>query len=159
MRREDRQYKEAGNTVSIQDVPFFTFEPHVRQAGGRWGVKHENVFFNRAGVLEELQGQADSVVVARCALPGAGHHADTGLKGRLQAIGGGKAKVIRHAVHAAATPRPVAAQKAWGAANRICLSSRLKSTLDGPVDNSLFSGLALNRCTMTKSRTGSTIRN
>lgn len=54
-RREDRQYIEAGNTCSLGDVPFFTFEPHVRQAGRRWGFKHENVFFfNQAGVLEEL---------------------------------------------------------------------------------------------------------
>ncbi len=54
-RREDRQYIEAGNTGALQDVPFFTFEPHVRQVGGRWGFKHENVFFfNQEGILEEL---------------------------------------------------------------------------------------------------------
>lgn len=54
-RREDRQYIKAGNTCSLGDVPFFTFEPHVRQVGGRWGFKHENVFyFNQAGVPEEL---------------------------------------------------------------------------------------------------------
>ncbi len=40
-RREDRQYIEAGNTCALQDVPFFTLEPHVRQAGGRWGFKGE----------------------------------------------------------------------------------------------------------------------
>lgn len=54
-RREDRQYIEANNNCRLRDVPFFTFEPHVRQVGGRWGFKHENIFFsNREGVLEEL---------------------------------------------------------------------------------------------------------
>lgn len=54
-RREDRQYIEAGNSCALGDVPFFTFEPHVRQVGGRWGFKHENIFFfNQEGILEEL---------------------------------------------------------------------------------------------------------
>lgn len=54
-RREDRQYIEEKNCRILSDVPFFTFEPHVRQVGGRWGFKHENIFFfNREGMLEEL---------------------------------------------------------------------------------------------------------
>ena len=54
-RREDRQYIEKENNRLLREVPFFTFEPHVRQVGGRWGFKHENIFFfNREGVLEEL---------------------------------------------------------------------------------------------------------
>jgi len=54
-RREDRQYLEANNHCPLREVPFFTFEPHVRQVNGRWGFKHENIFFfNRAGRLEEL---------------------------------------------------------------------------------------------------------
>ncbi len=54
-RREDRQYIEAKNNCCLREVPFFTFEPHVRQVGGRWGFKHENIFFfNREGALEEL---------------------------------------------------------------------------------------------------------
>lgn len=54
-RREDRQYIEEKNACLLRDVPFFTFEPHVRQVGGRWGFKHENIFyFNREGSLEEL---------------------------------------------------------------------------------------------------------
>lgn len=54
-RREDRQYIEAHNHKLLRDVPFFTFEPHVREVGGQWGFKHENIFFfNAMGQLEEL---------------------------------------------------------------------------------------------------------
>lgn len=54
-RREDRQYIEAHNHRPLRDVPFFTFEPHVREVGGQWGFKHENIFFfNAVGQLEEL---------------------------------------------------------------------------------------------------------
>jgi Xaa-Pro aminopeptidase len=53
---EHRRFIEAGSEVRAGDVPFFTFEPHVRAVGGRWGFKHENVFFfaSAAGGLEEL---------------------------------------------------------------------------------------------------------
>src|SRR3569833_3096584 len=44
-RREDRQYVVAGNHEKLADVPFFTFEPHVRVSGHRWGFKHENILF------------------------------------------------------------------------------------------------------------------
>lgn len=54
-RREDRQYIEAQNNHPLSEVPFFTFEPHVREVGGHWGFKHENIFFfNAMGQLEEL---------------------------------------------------------------------------------------------------------
>lgn len=54
-RREDRQYIEANNRCRLGDVPFFTFEPHVSEANGHWGFKHENIFyFNDEGVIEEL---------------------------------------------------------------------------------------------------------
>ena len=53
--REDRQYIEAKNTCQLQAVPFFTFEPHVREVGGKWGFKHENIFyFNPDGHVEKL---------------------------------------------------------------------------------------------------------
>jgi Xaa-Pro aminopeptidase len=44
-RREDRQYIEAGNHSKVSDVPFFTFEPHLREVGGQWGFKHEDIYF------------------------------------------------------------------------------------------------------------------
>jgi Xaa-Pro aminopeptidase len=54
-RREDRVYIEAGNPRPLGDVSFFTFEPHVRAQDGRWGFKHEDIFFfNATGTLEEL---------------------------------------------------------------------------------------------------------
>ncbi len=55
MGHERRRFIEAGNHASLGDAPFFTFEPHVRVVGGRWGFKHENVFFfDAGGRLEEL---------------------------------------------------------------------------------------------------------
>jgi len=54
-RREDRQYIEQSNMKKLAEVPFFTFEPHVRVAGGKWGFKHENIFyFDDQGQLQEL---------------------------------------------------------------------------------------------------------
>lgn len=54
-RREERQYVQAHNDLCLNQVPFFTFEPHVRVVGGRWGFKHENIFFfNQDGGVEEL---------------------------------------------------------------------------------------------------------
>jgi len=54
-RREDRQYIEALNAHQLEEASFFTFEPHVREIGGRWGFKHENIlFFNQNGRAEYL---------------------------------------------------------------------------------------------------------
>ncbi|GGP22034.1 M24 family metallopeptidase [Silvimonas iriomotensis] len=53
--RADRQFIEANNAHLLGGVPFFTFEPHVRRKGERWGFKHENIFyFDASGVLAEL---------------------------------------------------------------------------------------------------------
>ena len=53
--REDRCYIEEGNSCRLGDVSLFTFEPHIREKNGKWGFKHENIYyFNRAGQLEEL---------------------------------------------------------------------------------------------------------
>ena len=54
-RRDSRRYVEAGNHGKLGDVPFFTFEPHVREQGGRWGFKHEDIFyFDQHGHLQAL---------------------------------------------------------------------------------------------------------
>ncbi|MBK9217530.1 MAG: hypothetical protein RJA63_1141 [Pseudomonadota bacterium] len=42
---EDRCYIEPNNTIPIGSVPFFTFEPHVRQIDGVFGFKHENIYY------------------------------------------------------------------------------------------------------------------
>jgi Xaa-Pro aminopeptidase len=44
-RPEKRRYVETANHIRLSEVPFFTFEPHVRRISGRWGFKHENIFY------------------------------------------------------------------------------------------------------------------
>lgn len=51
----DREFVEEGNRRALGAVPGFTFEPHVRKSGSRWGFKHENIYyFNGAGNPTEL---------------------------------------------------------------------------------------------------------
>ena len=53
--REDRVFADAHNHLEIASVPFFTFEPHIREANGVWGFKHENIYyFDDNGDLAEL---------------------------------------------------------------------------------------------------------
>lgn len=53
--RDARQFIEQGNSALLGSVPFFTFEPHVREIEGKWGFKHENIFyFDRNGDAQEL---------------------------------------------------------------------------------------------------------
>lgn len=54
-RREERQFIQANNSVRLGDVPFFSFEPFVRLKGGKWGFKHEDIFFfDESGALQLL---------------------------------------------------------------------------------------------------------
>jgi len=53
-RREDRIYLEAGNSARLSDVEYFTFEPHVRRVGGRWGFKHEEIYYFEDGRMRAL---------------------------------------------------------------------------------------------------------
>lgn len=43
--RSERRYIEVGNDLPLGTVPFFTFEPHIRQVNGRWGFKHEEIYY------------------------------------------------------------------------------------------------------------------
>ncbi|MFZ6689001.1 M24 family metallopeptidase [Undibacterium sp. SXout11W] len=53
--RDQRQFIETNNKALLADVPFFSFEPFIRLKGGKWGFKHEGIFyFNDQDVLEEL---------------------------------------------------------------------------------------------------------
>jgi len=53
--RENRTFIERDNPTLLGDLPFFTYEPHVRQKNGRWGFKHENIFyFDEHGCITEL---------------------------------------------------------------------------------------------------------
>jgi hypothetical protein len=52
---EDRCFIEDGNTRRLGEIALFTFEPHIRFIEGKWGFKHENIYyFNPSGHLEEL---------------------------------------------------------------------------------------------------------
>ena len=54
-RPSGRKYVEAMNRSKVCEVQFFTFEPHVRRVGGRWGFKHENIlFFDSYGRVRQL---------------------------------------------------------------------------------------------------------
>lgn len=54
-RLDDRLFVEANNHQLLTSVGCFTFEPHIRQAGGCWGFKHENIYyFDGTGQLVEL---------------------------------------------------------------------------------------------------------
>lgn len=43
--RDSRRYIEKGNKAALGDVGLFTFEPHIRERGGSWGFKHENIYY------------------------------------------------------------------------------------------------------------------
>ncbi len=50
-----RLFIERGNRTALGEVPLFTFEPHVRARDGRWGFKHENIYyFDDLGCVQEL---------------------------------------------------------------------------------------------------------
>ena len=53
-RREDRIYIERGNSCRLGEVEMFTFEPHIRRKGARYGVKMENIYYFEDGRLLEL---------------------------------------------------------------------------------------------------------
>jgi Xaa-Pro aminopeptidase len=54
-RKEDRVFIQQNNRRLLSDVSCFTFGPYIRVRGGRWGFKHENIYyFSDAGKVEEL---------------------------------------------------------------------------------------------------------
>jgi hypothetical protein len=44
-RLEDRSYIEDDNRRLLSEVPYFTFEPHIRKKKGTWGFKHEDLYY------------------------------------------------------------------------------------------------------------------
>lgn len=42
---DQRKYIESDNQTKLGDVPLFTFEPHIRKKGGKWGFKRENIYY------------------------------------------------------------------------------------------------------------------
>lgn len=52
---ERRLWFDDENHAELGSVGMFTFEPHIRRVGGKWGVKHENIYYFAAdGRLREL---------------------------------------------------------------------------------------------------------
>lgn len=51
---DERIYIESGNNARIKDVEMFTFEPHIKKKGGKYGFKHENIYYLDRGILREL---------------------------------------------------------------------------------------------------------
>lgn len=50
-----RQFIERGNRCKLGRLSCFTFEPHIRTVRGRWGFKHENIYyFDEDGAVEQL---------------------------------------------------------------------------------------------------------
>ena len=53
--QDDRQFIHSDNKLELGEIGFFSFEPFIRLKGGKWGFKHEGIFyFNELGKLEEL---------------------------------------------------------------------------------------------------------
>ncbi len=53
--RDERNYIEANNFAELASVDFFSFEPFIRSKGGKWGFKHEEIFyFDESGNLQIL---------------------------------------------------------------------------------------------------------
>jgi len=53
--KQDRVFIEKGNSSLLSSVGFFTFEPHVKIVGQKWGFKLENIYyFNEAGLVLAL---------------------------------------------------------------------------------------------------------
>ena len=52
--KNDRVYIEKGNKMSLGDVAYFTFEPHISVPGSKYGYKKENIYYFDNGILKEL---------------------------------------------------------------------------------------------------------
>ena len=52
--KNDRVYIEKGNQMSLGDVTFFTFEPHISVPKSKYGYKRENIYYFDNGVIKEL---------------------------------------------------------------------------------------------------------
>lgn len=52
--KDDRIYIEAGNKAAFKDVDLFTFEPHIKKKKGKYGFKHENIYYFENSKLRVL---------------------------------------------------------------------------------------------------------
>ncbi len=52
--KDDRIYIETANKTTFKDVDLFTFEPHIRKKKGKYGFKHENIYYFENSKLKIL---------------------------------------------------------------------------------------------------------
>lgn len=52
--KSDRVYIEKGNQITLGDVAYFTFEPHISVPNSKYGYKRENIYYFDNGVIKEL---------------------------------------------------------------------------------------------------------
>lgn len=52
--KNDRVYIEKGNQMSLGEVSYFTFEPHISLPDSKYGYKMENIYYFENGVVKEL---------------------------------------------------------------------------------------------------------
>lgn len=52
--KSDRVYIEKGNQISLGDVAYFTFEPHISVPNSKYGYKRENIYYFDNGIIKEL---------------------------------------------------------------------------------------------------------
>lgn len=52
--KSDRVYIEKGNKISLGNVSYFTFEPHISVRDSKYGYKRENIYYFDNGILKEL---------------------------------------------------------------------------------------------------------
>lgn len=52
--KDARIYIEKGNHKVLDEVKYFTFEPHISQPGSVYGYKKENIYYFEDGQLKEL---------------------------------------------------------------------------------------------------------
>ena len=52
--KDDRIYIKAGNKTAFKDVDLFTFEPHIKKKKGKYGFKHENIYYFENSKLKVL---------------------------------------------------------------------------------------------------------
>ena len=52
--KNDRVYIEKGNQISLGDVAYFTFEPHISVPNSKYGYKRENIYYFDNEIIKEL---------------------------------------------------------------------------------------------------------
>ncbi len=52
--KSDRVYIEKGNQISLGDVAYFTFEPHISVPNSKYGYKRENIYYFDNEDIKEL---------------------------------------------------------------------------------------------------------